>query len=70
MNEQVNDSKYSDLHPTMHERAICVIIPTYNNGGTIGRVVDEALLYCDDIIVVNDGSDDATASILSSKKRH
>lgn len=68
MNEQVNDSKYSDLRTIMHERAICVIIPTYNNGGTIGRVVDEALLYCDDIIVVNDGSDDTTASILSSKK--
>ena len=68
MNEQVNDNKYSDLRTTMHERAICVIIPTYNNGGTIGRVVDEALLYCDDIIVVNDGSDDTTASILSSKK--
>jgi glycosyltransferase involved in cell wall biosynthesis len=45
-----------------------VVIPTYNNGGTIGRVVEETLAECDDVIVVNDGSTDATASILSGFK--
>ena len=50
----------------LRNRGICVVIPTYNNGGTIGRVVEETLAECDDVIVVNDGSTDATASILSA----
>ena len=50
----------------LRDRGICVVIPTYNNGGTIGRVVEETLAECDDVIVVNDGSMDATASILSA----
>ena len=52
----------------LRKRGICVVIPTYNNGGTIGRVVEETLAECDDVIVVNDGSTDATASILSAFK--
>ena len=52
----------------LRNRGICVVIPTYNNGGTIGRVVEETLAECDDVIVVNDGSTDATASILSGFK--
>ena len=48
----------------LRNRGICVVIPTYNNGGTIGRVVKDTLGQCDDVIVVNDGSTDATASIL------
>ena len=50
----------------LRDRGICVVIPTYNNGGTIARVVEETLAECDDVIVVNDGSTDATASILSA----
>ena len=42
-----------------------MVIPTYNNGGTIGRVVAGAMEQCDDVIVVNDGSTDVTASILA-----
>ena len=49
----------------LRARGICVVIPTYNNGGTIGRVVAGALEQCDDVIVVNDGSTDATANILA-----
>ena len=48
----------------LRARGICVVIPTYDNGGTIGRVVAGAMEQCDDVIVVNDGSTDATASIL------
>ena len=48
----------------LHDRGICVIIPTYNNGGTIKHVVCETLQMCDDVIVVNDGSTDATTNIL------
>lgn len=49
----------------LRARGICVIIPTYNNEKTIGQVVAETLCYCDDVIVVNDGSTDRTAQILA-----
>ena len=44
----------------------CVIIPTYNNANTLSRVVDGVLRYTSRIIIVNDGSTDATADILSA----
>ena len=50
----------------LRQRGICVIIPTYNNGGTIGGVVAGALEQCGDVIVVNDGCSDATAGILAA----
>ena len=43
---------------------VCVIIPTYNNAGTIVEVISGVTAYCQDVIVVNDGSTDETASIL------
>ena len=43
-----------------------VVIPTYNNGGTIAQVIADVLGYADDILVVNDGSTDNTAQILAS----
>ncbi|HEX2396065.1 MAG TPA: glycosyltransferase family 2 protein, partial [Bacteroidales bacterium] len=42
----------------------CVIIPTYNNGKTLGKVLQEVLLITPNIIVVNDGSTDQTDDIL------
>ncbi len=51
---------------TLHDRGICVVIPTYNNGGTIKQVVEDVLLQADDVIVVNDGSTDNTAELLGS----
>ncbi len=42
----------------------CVVIPTYNNASTIEAVIDSVCVYAKDIIVVNDGSTDATAQIL------
>ena len=42
----------------------CVVIPTYNNAGTIADVVHRALQQCKDVIVVNDGSTDGTEEIL------
>ena len=53
----------------LHDRGICVVIPTYNNAGTIDSVVNKALVECNDIIVVNDGSTDETSSILRSIPR-
>ena len=48
----------------LHDRGICVIIPTFNNAGTIAAVVGDALIECKDVIVVNDGSTDNTSTIL------
>lgn len=42
----------------------CVLIPTYNNDTTLKRVLDEISSYTDNVVVVNDGSTDATAAIL------
>lgn len=53
-----------DIRQKLKERGICIVIPTYNNGGTIGRVVNETLAYCADVIVVNDGSTDTTTDVL------
>lgn len=50
----------------MRRRGVCVIIPTYNNAGTVADVVLRAKAECDDVIVVNDGSDDGTAALLES----
>ncbi|MFH1936086.1 MAG: DUF2062 domain-containing protein [Bacteroidota bacterium] len=43
----------------------CVIIPTYNNAGTLEKVIRGVQEYSDDIIVVNDGSTDETPEILN-----
>ena len=44
----------------------CVVMPTYNNAGTLRDVISEVLEYCSEVIVVNDGSTDATAQIIST----
>lgn len=54
----------NDLTGTMRRLGICVLIPTYNNAGTLGLVVSDVLNYSDDVIVVNDGSTDDTLSVL------
>lgn len=43
----------------------CVLIPTYNNAGTLADVLRDVLQYTSRIIVVNDGSTDDTAEILT-----
>lgn len=53
---------------TMKTHKICVVVPTYNNAGTLSRVIDDILDYCSDVIIVNDGSTDETAKILDSIK--
>lgn len=42
----------------------CVIIPTYNNHRTLANVISGVLKYTEAVIVVNDGSTDATTEIL------
>ena len=41
-----------------------VLIPTYNNAGTLGSVLSDALTYTSHVIVVNDGATDETAAVL------
>jgi glycosyltransferase involved in cell wall biosynthesis len=43
---------------------VCVIIPTYNNAGTLARIIADVAKYTQQIIVVNDGSTDDTAQIV------
>lgn len=54
----------SEVKNAISERKICVLIPTYNNGKTLKRVIDGVLDYTESIIVVNDGSTDSTSEIL------
>jgi len=42
----------------------CVIIPTFNNDGTLERILRDVLDFTDNVIVVNDGSTDKTEDIL------
>ena len=42
---------------------ICLLIPAYNEARTIGQVVSEAREIIESVVVVDDGSQDATAQI-------
>ena len=66
MDTQNNQQSISEANvkETLRARGICVVIPTYNNAGTLEQVVLDVLDYCSDVIVVNDGSTDDTAKIL------
>lgn len=44
----------------------CVLLPTYNNAGTLTQVIEDVLQYTSNIIVVNDGSTDSTEKNLSN----
>lgn len=48
----------------LHELGIAVLIPTYNNAGTVEQVIADVMRYAADVLVVNDGSNDDTATIL------
>lgn len=53
-----------DFYQNFKALNACVIIPTYNNAGTLGQVIRDVAAYTSDIIVVNDGSTDATMEVL------
>lgn len=50
----------------IEKHGICILIPTYNNAKTLRGVLDGVLQFTNHIIVINDGSTDETASILST----
>lgn len=54
----------NDCQTALKARGICVIIPTFNNAGTIVDVVSRTLEKCCDVFVVCDGCTDGTAGLL------
>jgi len=44
----------------------CILVPTYNNEKTLGSVLQDLLLYTSNLVVINDGSTDATTEILKN----
>lgn len=44
----------------------CVVMPVYNNAGTVGRVAESVLAEGYRLIAVSDGSDDGTLEVLES----
>lgn len=55
-----------DTAEFMNREKICVIVPTYNNSGTIADVLSRIYKITQNIIVVNDGSNDNTKHILQN----
>jgi glycosyltransferase involved in cell wall biosynthesis len=50
----------------MKQNRFCVIIPTYNNEPFLAETLDSASAYAATLIVVDDGSDDGTETVLQS----
>lgn len=48
------------------DQKILVVVPTYNNAGTIASVIEQIREHSDHILVINDGSTDTTADIIRS----
>ena len=62
----MNPSDAIATQSKMQQMRICTVMPTYNNGGTLRDVLERVLVYCNDVIVVNDGCTDNSAEILAS----
>ena len=67
LNMPSSDSTYlspADSMNTLKRLKCCVIIPCYDNAGTVRDVTERALNFCCDVIVVDDGSTDGPAAAL------
>jgi glycosyltransferase involved in cell wall biosynthesis len=56
----------STVQEKMQQLKCCVLVPTYNNGQTLEKVLKDILKITQNLIVVNDGATDQTASILEN----
>ena len=54
----------TDFRNIMAGKRVCVIVPTYNNAGTLKDVLNRISQFTSSIIVINDGSTDTTAEVL------
>jgi glycosyltransferase involved in cell wall biosynthesis len=59
------ETQQSQFRQSFISHNACVIVPTYNNAGTLEEVLLSVLEYTDRVIVVNDGSTDGTSDILA-----
>lgn len=50
----------------LNELSCCVIVPTYNNSGTIGTVIEDVLRYAPFVYVVCDGPTDTTENLIKN----
>ena len=58
----------NEIKTHLQGNRIALLIPTFNNAQFLSKLINEALDYCDCIIVVNDGSTDNTEDVLTSWK--
>jgi len=65
MTDPTNNSPLAESH---RQPRTVAVVPCYNHGATVGRVVHDVKQYLRDIIVVNDGSTDNTAEVLRSEE--
>jgi glycosyltransferase involved in cell wall biosynthesis len=54
----------SELETVFRENKICVLVPTFNNAGTLAQVLKKVSTQTNNVIVVNDGSTDDTLEVL------
>jgi glycosyltransferase involved in cell wall biosynthesis len=54
----------TSLQQIFAEKKVCVLVPTYNNAGTLAGVLNTLLTFTKDVLVINDGSTDSTGKIL------
>jgi len=64
--QSMADYGIDNIRRAISNHKICVLIPTYNNAGTLRDVISDVIKYSPNVIVVNDGSTDTTQSILES----
>lgn len=58
---------YFNIKQRLENLNCVVLIPTYNNAGTLLQVIDDVRRYANDIMVVNDGSTDNTDDLLATQ---
>ena len=49
------------------DKKFLTALPVYNEAGTVNAVLDEVTWYSHDVLVVDDGSSDGTAELLSKR---
>ena len=60
----ISHSGATECAAVLERLKCCVIIPCYDNAGTVRNVAERALRFCKNVIVVDDGSTDGSASRL------
>lgn len=63
-----NLNQYNDYINTFKQNNCCIILSTYNNASQISEVICNINKFCNDIVVINDGSNDNTLDVLSKIK--